>query len=76
MRPTKTRRHDATAKLVFLLPTIVIVLFLSIFPLIISLYLSFTRVNFVRGGVNILFVGFKNYEKLLFGSNQRPTSIM
>ncbi len=71
MRPTKTRRHDATAKLVFLLPTIVIVLFLSIFPLIISLYLSFTRVNFVRGGVNILFVGFKNYEKLLFGSNQR-----
>ena len=71
MHSTKTQRHDATAKLAFLLPAIVIVLFLSIFPLIISLYLSFTRVTFVRGGINIVFVGFKNYEKVLFGSNQR-----
>ncbi len=71
IQSSSTRRQDATAKLVFLLPTIVIVLFLSIFPLIISLYLSFTRVNFVRGGIDILFVGFKNYEKILFGSGQR-----
>lgn len=67
----KTRRHDATSKSALLLPTIVIVLFLSIFPLIISLYLSFTRVTFVRGGINIVFVGLKNYEKLLVGSGQR-----
>jgi len=71
MQSPKTQRHDATARLAFLLPAIVIVLFLSIFPLIISLYLSFTRVTFVRGGINIVFVGFKNYEKVLFGSNQR-----
>jgi multiple sugar transport system permease protein len=70
-RSSNTRQHDATAKLVFLLPTIVIVLFLSIFPLIISLYLSFARVKFVRGGVDVTFVGFSNYQKLLFGSGQR-----
>ncbi len=71
MKSSQVRSHETTAKFAFLLPTIVIVLFLSIFPLIISLFLSFTRVTFVRGGINIVFVGFKNYEKLLFGSNQR-----
>jgi multiple sugar transport system permease protein len=70
-RPSTTRRHDTLARSAFLLPTVVIVLCLSIFPLIISLYLSFTRVTFVRGGINIVFVGLKNYEKLIFGSNQR-----
>jgi multiple sugar transport system permease protein len=56
---------------VLLLPAILIVLFLSIFPLIVSLFLSFARVTFARGGVNIAFVGFSNYQKLLFGSQQR-----
>jgi multiple sugar transport system permease protein len=54
-----------------LLPALLIVLFLSIFPLIISLFLSFARVSFVRGGVDVAFVGFANYQKLLFGSQQR-----
>jgi len=54
-----------------LLPTILIVLLLSIFPLIVSLFLSFARVTFARGGVEITFVGFSNYQKLLFGSQQR-----
>lgn len=62
---------DDTVKLVLLLPTILIVLFLSIFPLIVSLYLSFARVTFVRGGIDVNFVGFSNYQKLLFGSQQR-----
>lgn len=62
---------DSTVKLVLLLPTIITVLFLSIFPLIVSLFLSFARITFVRGGINITFVGFSNYEKLLFGSQQR-----
>jgi multiple sugar transport system permease protein len=62
---------DNTVKLVLLLPTILIVLFLSIFPLIVSLYLSFARITFVRGGVDVNFVGFSNYQKLLFGSQQR-----
>src|SRR5262245_12973752 len=62
---------DATARLIFLLPSIVIILCLSIFPLIVSLALSFARVTFMGGGININFVGFANYQKLLFGSQQR-----
>jgi multiple sugar transport system permease protein len=65
------KSHDTTAKLAFLLPTIVIILFLSIFPLLASLYLSFAKVDFVKGGVAITFVGLANYQKLLFGSGQR-----
>lgn len=64
-------RADNTAKFVFLMPTVLIILLLSIFPLVSSLLLSFSRVNFVRGGLDIQFVGFANYEKLLFGSGQR-----
>jgi multiple sugar transport system permease protein len=62
---------EDVVKMVLLLPTILIVLFLSIFPLIVSLYLSFARITFVRGGVDIRFVGFSNYDKLLFGTQQR-----
>lgn len=66
------RKADSSVRLVLLLPTIVIVLFLSIFPLIVSLFLSFARVTFARGGVNIEFIGgLANYQKLLFGSQQR-----
>ena len=63
-------RHVSPGTL-FLLPAIVFVLFLSIFPLIASLYLSLSRVNFVRGGIDIKFVALKNYEKLILGSEQR-----
>src|SRR5690606_2963782 len=65
------QRQGGSPRTVLLLPAILIVLFLSIFPLIISLFLSLARVNFVRGGINIDFVGLSNYEKLLFGSQQR-----
>lgn len=64
-------RLDASAKYVLLLPAIFIVLLLAIFPLLISLYLSFSRFRFVRGGFEITFIGFRNFEKLLFGSEQR-----
>ncbi len=67
----RTGHHDNTARMAFLLPTIAVVLFLSIFPLIISLYLSFAKVAFVKGGINVTFVGMANYQKLFFGSNQR-----
>ncbi|MBX3062694.1 MAG: sugar ABC transporter permease [Anaerolineae bacterium] len=64
-------KPDASTRIVLLIPAILIVLFLSIFPLIISLFLSFARVTFVRGGIDAVFVGFSNYQKLLFGSQQR-----
>lgn len=71
MRQPAGRHKDTAARLALLLPAIVIILFLSIFPLIVSLYLSFAKVAFVRGGVNITFVGTSTYQKLLVGSGQR-----
>ncbi|MDX2160345.1 MAG: sugar ABC transporter permease [bacterium] len=70
-RPSIWSRLDAASPSVLLMPTVVIVLALSIFPLIVSLYLSLSRFQFVRGGFQITFIGFRNYEKLLFGSEQR-----
>ena len=55
---------------VFILPAVLVVLFLSIFPLIISLYMSLSRLKFVKGGFEIKFVGLANYRKLLAGSEQ------
>ena len=40
---------DASPKYAYLLPAIAIVLFLSVFPLIVSLYLSLSSIEFVRG---------------------------
>lgn len=71
LRQSVFKSSDSSARLVLLLPTILMVLLLSIFPLIVSLMLSFARVTFVRGGVNIKYVGVSNYDKLLFGSQRR-----
>lgn len=62
---------EASPKYVYLLPSIAIVLFLSVFPLIVSLYLSLSNIRFVRGGFEIKFVGVHNYRELLFGTTQR-----
>jgi multiple sugar transport system permease protein len=61
---------EASAGNVLLLPAILIVLFLSIFPLLVSLYLSFSRLLFVKGGLQISWVGVSNYNKLLFGGEK------
>jgi multiple sugar transport system permease protein len=55
---------------VFVLPAVLVVLALSIFPAIISLYLSLSRFKFEKGGFSLQYVGFFNYKKLLFGSQQ------
>lgn len=63
-------RAERVAGSVFIMPAVLVVLFLSIFPLVISLYLSLARIRFVKGGFEINFVGLANYGKLLFGSEQ------
>jgi len=63
-------RAERLAGNVFLLPAVLVVLFLSIFPLIVSLYLSLSRFKFVKGGFEIKFVGLANYKKLFLGSQQ------
>jgi multiple sugar transport system permease protein len=63
-------RLEGSANGVFIWPAILVVLFLSIFPLVISLYLSLSRLKFVPGGFELNFVGLANYRKLLVGSEQ------
>jgi multiple sugar transport system permease protein len=64
-------QSDNVARMVFLLPSVLLVLFLAVFPLLASLYLSVSRIQLVRGGFNIEFVGLRNFERLLLGSEQR-----
>jgi multiple sugar transport system permease protein len=61
---------ERLASNVFVWPAILVVLVLSIFPLIVSLYLSLSRLKFVKGGYEINFVGLANYRKLLAGSEK------
>ncbi|MCI0710288.1 MAG: sugar ABC transporter permease [Chloroflexi bacterium] len=65
------RLWNASPRFIFLSPSILFVLFLSIFPLVASLYLSMSRIRFVKGGFEITFIGVRNYEKLLSGSQER-----
>jgi multiple sugar transport system permease protein len=65
-----TRRLDRHAPAMFVMPAVLVVLAMSIFPLIVSLYLSLARFRFVKGGFEFKFVGLFNYAKLLFGSEQ------
>jgi multiple sugar transport system permease protein len=61
---------ERSAPTIFLLPAVLIVLFLSVFPLILSIYLSMSRLKSSPEGNIIEFVGLKNFEKLLFGSGK------
>jgi multiple sugar transport system permease protein len=65
-----TSRAERLASATFVLPAIVVVLFLSIFPLLVSLYLSLSRFQLVKGGFDIRFIGLLNYRKLLVGSER------
>src|SRR6266498_3025801 len=67
---TLTSRTERFAGSIFVAPAVLVVLFLSIFPLVISLYLSLSRFQLVKGGFQITFIGWLNYRKLLVGSEQ------
>src|SRR4051812_28537102 len=54
----------------FLWPAVLALLLLSIFPLIISFYLSLARFDLAKGGFTLTFIGLANYRKLLFGSER------
>jgi multiple sugar transport system permease protein len=65
-----TTQTERLSRHVFIWPAILVVLLLSVFPLIVSLYLSLSRFKFVKGGFELNFVGLANYRKLLVGSEQ------
>jgi multiple sugar transport system permease protein len=55
---------------IFIWPAVLVVLVLGIFPLLVSLYLSLSRLKLVKGGIEFHFIGFANFQKLFFGSDQ------
>jgi multiple sugar transport system permease protein len=59
---------DRLAGSVFILPAVLALLFLSIFPLIASLYVSLAKFDIAPGGFKLTFVGLRNYQKLFTGS--------
>ena len=63
-------RSDGAARWVFIWPAVIVILFLSIFPLIASVALSVSKLAFNQGGVDLKFIGFSNYYQLLFGTEQ------
>lgn len=68
---TLSERFERATPSLFLLPAVLIVLTLSIFPLILSLYLSVSRLRFEGGGIRLDFVGAANYAKFLTGIEQK-----
>jgi len=51
----------------FIWPAVLLILVLSIFPLVASVALSLSKLSFNQGGVDLKFIGFSNYQQLLFG---------
>src|SRR5215831_12486105 len=60
---------DRSAGSVLVLPAVLVILFLSIFPLVVSLYISVIRLQFAAGGIKLRFVGLKNYANLFTGAD-------
>ena len=54
----------------FLAPAVTLILIFSIFPLVASLIMAFTRIRFSAGGFKTRFVGWRNFDKQFFGSEQ------
>jgi multiple sugar transport system permease protein len=63
-------RLEQWSRMTFLMPAVLALLFLSIFPTIASLYLSLSRFKFARGGFELEFIGLQNYRDLLVGTDQ------
>ena len=61
---------DRQAPFVFVLPTVLLILAFSIFPLVTSAYLSLTRFELGEGGYQLTFTGLRNYVRLFSGSQQ------
>ncbi len=60
-------RSDGAARWLFIWPAVLLILVLSVFPLVASVALSVSKLVFQQGGIKLDFVGFANYQSLLFG---------
>ena len=60
-------RHSGTF---FIAPAVTLILVLAIFPTFYSMAFALSRVRFTGDGLRFRFVGFRNFAKQLFGSDQ------
>lgn len=66
VRPRFSRLSDRWVAGLFLTPTMLLLLFITIFPLVWSLYLSFNEWSVTRDALNApIWVGTQNYQELL-----------
>jgi multiple sugar transport system permease protein len=61
-------RSEVMARSAFIWPALLVLLFISVFPLFVSVYLSFSDVELVRGGFDIHWIGLDNFRELFSGS--------
>ncbi len=54
----------------FIWPALLAILFVSVFPLFASLYISLSHLKLVRGGFQFRFVGLENFRELFTGGEQ------
>jgi multiple sugar transport system permease protein len=54
----------------FIWPALLAILFVSIYPLLVSLYISLSRLKLVRGGFEFRFVGLDNFRDLFTGDER------
>src|SRR5687767_3795985 len=73
---TVLAQFERGARFVFLMPAVLALLFLSIFPLIASLYLSLTRFQLAPGGFRLRFVGLDNYQSLFAADGSEQTRFL
>jgi len=61
---------DRNSGRLFILPSVLLILAFSLFPLVISAWLAMSRFKLAPGGYDIRFIGELNFKKLLTGSQQ------
>jgi len=61
---------DRNSGRLMVLPAVIVLLAFAIFPLIISAYLALSRFALAPGGFKLTFIGFYNFKRLLFGTQQ------
>jgi multiple sugar transport system permease protein len=64
------RDSDRSARWLFIWPTVLFVLVLSVFPLVASLTLALSNLVFQKGKISIDFVGIRNFQTLIFGTEK------
>jgi multiple sugar transport system permease protein len=58
------------ARSAFIWPALLVLLFMSVFPLFVAVDLSFSQVDLVRGGFDIRWIGLDNFRQLFSGSQK------